>query len=336
MSWSDVYGHEWQKDFFRRILRSRRIAHAYLFFGPSQIGKETFAREVAKTLLCLTPRGEESCEQCRSCALFHARSHPDLVMLSSPDSIKIDQVREFVKTLSLKKVLSPFKVGVLTDVEKLTEEASNCLLKTIEEPPAESVLFLTTSMLHALLPTIISRVQLVEFSSLSEEEVQNFLVERKNMPEREARRIASLAAGSIGRALEILEGKEDLFQEVLRFWKSFKGGASIVSLGQWFGAMDVRKMIRFFTLLEWYLRDVLVAVSSGGRNEELFFQKEWMKEVLDDAQNLGVSLVMGIIRSLEELVEDLASHVQPDIAIIDFLGKVRGEMSNAMGSRSTV
>lgn len=336
MSWSDVYGHEWQKDFFRRILHSRRVAHAYLFFGPSQIGKETFALEVAKTLLCLAPRDGESCEQCRSCALFHAQSHPDLVVLSSPDSIKIDQVREFVKVLSLKNILSPFKVGIVTGVERLTEEASNCLLKTIEEPPAGSVLFLTTSMLHALLPTVVSRVQLVEFSSLPEEEVKRFLVERKRMPEREARKIASLAAGSIGRALEILEGQEDLLQDVLWFWKSLKGGTSIVSLGQWFGAMDTRKMIRFFALLEWYLRDVLVAVSGGGRNGELFFQKEWMNEVLDDAQNLGISSVMEIIRSLEELVEDLAFHVQPDIAIIDFLGKVRGEMSNAMGSRNTV
>ncbi|MEN3187102.1 MAG: DNA polymerase III subunit delta' [Atribacterota bacterium] len=336
MSWSHIYGHEWQKDFFRRILRTRKIAHAYLFFGPSQIGKETFALELAKALLCLTPQNEEGCERCRSCALFDTRSHPDLVILSSPDSIKIDQVREFVKLLSFKSILSPFRVGVVTDIEHLTEEAGNCLLKTIEEPPPGSVLLLTTSVFDALLPTIISRVQCVEFSSLSEKEVKKYLVERKSVSEGEAKRIASLAAGSIGRALEMLQGKENWFQDVLRFWEHFKGGASIVSLGSWFRTMDGNGIIRFFSLFEWYLRDVLVAISNGTRNEELFFQRVWMNEVLEDAKTLEVTLVTKVIQLLEDLLEDLAFHVQPDVAIIDFLGKIRGEMHNAMGSRNTI
>lgn len=336
MSWLDIYGHEWQKSFFQRICRSQRIAHAYLFFGPPRVGKETFALEFAKTLQCLRPQNEGSCGSCRSCTLFQTRTHPDLVILASSDTtLGIDRVREFVRNLSLKRAVSPLRVGIVSEAEKLTEEAGNCLLKTVEEPPADSIIILITSRLWSILPTIISRTQLVEFLPLSENEVKRYLLEKEGLEEKKAIRIASLAMGSIGRALDILQGKESHFQDVVHFWKAIQNGEEISSLGRWLVGMELDKMIHFFSLLECYLRDVLCATLLPAK-KGLFWQELWSQEARDDARVLNTSLVMGVIQLLEELIDDLLSYVQPEIAIVDFLGKVRGEMEHAVGSRSTV
>ena len=337
MSWSEIYGHHWPKDFFQKVLRTRRVAHAYLFSGPPRVGKRTFALELAKTLCCLTPHDGESCGQCKSCRLFATQSHPDLVMLSpSSDTIKIDQVREFTRNLNLKKSISEFKVGILVGVERLTEEASNCLLKTVEEPPSGTVLILTTSRLYSVSSTILSRVQLLESVPLSGEEVKRYLVEKEHLKEEEAQHIAFLATGSIGRALEIWRGKENPLRKVLDFWKSLKEKRCITSFGPWFETMELHEMVHFLSLLESYLRDVLLGMAMGRKNEELFFQREWLEDALEDAKILNPALVTRVIRLIEELVEDLSLYVQSDVALIDFLGKVRGEMNHAMGSRNTI
>ncbi|MGQ9473439.1 MAG: DNA polymerase III subunit [Candidatus Caldatribacteriaceae bacterium] len=336
MSFSDIYGHEWQKDFFRKVLRNQRVANAYLFAGPPRIGKRTFALELAKALHCLRPKDGESCGECRSCALCRARSHPDLVILSSEESIKIDQVRDFLKNFHLQKTLSDFKVGIGIGIEKLTEEAGNCLLKTIEEPPLGGILIFTTSRWYSVLPTIVSRCQLVEFSPLSEREVKRYLVEKRHIREEEAEKVASLAMGSIGRAVELVEGKKNPLQEVVRFWRLFQDGKSIVSLGQWFRKMESEEMVLFFSLLESYLRDLLYKILVFPESEAILSQEEWVREVLVETKNFGAPFLIKVIRLLEGLIEDLSWHVQPDIAIIDVFGKIRGEMENAMGSRSTV
>lgn len=336
MSFSDIYGHGWQKDFFRKVLQNRRITHAYLFAGPPRIGKRTFALELAKALHCLKPKNGESCGECRSCALCKTYSHPDLIILSSEESIKIDQVRDFLGNFYLQKTLSDFKVGIGIEIEKLTEEASNCLLKTIEEPPPGSILIFTTSRWYSVLPTIVSRCQLVEFSPLSEGEIRRYLVEKRHVRREEAEKVASLAMGSIGRALELVEGEKNLLQEVVRFWKLFQAGKSTVSLGQWFRKMESDEMVFFLSLLEGYLRDVLYRILVSSECETIFSQEEWVKEVLSETKNLGAPFLIKVIQLLEGLIEDLSWHVQPDIAIIDAFEKIRGEMENAMGSWSTV
>ncbi|MGC8778957.1 MAG: hypothetical protein ACP5Q4_09815, partial [Candidatus Caldatribacteriaceae bacterium] len=154
--------------------------------------------------------------------------------------------------------------------------------------------------------------------------------------EKEAERIASLATGSIGRALEILGGEAIPIEKVLHFWQSLRDGEPLTSFGRFFGAMELDEMIHFFSLLECYLRDVLLGMSANIEDRDLFLQKGWSKEALKEAGRMEVSLVIRVIRLLEELISDLASYVQPDIAIIDFLGKVRGEIENALGSRNTV
>jgi hypothetical protein len=100
--------------------------------------------------------------------------------------------------------------------------------------------------------------------------------------------------------------------------------------------MELHEMIHFLSLLESYLRDVLLGMVMVGRNEELFFQREWLEDALEDAKILNPALVTRVIRLIEELIEDLSLYVQSDVALIDFLEKVRGEMNHAMGSRNTI
>ncbi len=333
MSWQDVYGHHGQKQFFAKVLASRKIAHAYLFFGPVASGKKFFALELARTLLCLAPQENNSCGTCESCRLFSSGTHPDFIALSPEEnSIKIERVREFIKNMYLQRVMSPYKVGLVFEVEKLTEEASNCLLKTVEEPPHESVIILTTSQLHSLLPTIVSRCQLVKFSSRSFEEVRQYLVEKVGVEETRAIRAASLAMGSIDEALQILAGKQGKYEQFFRFWEDFKRGGKVTPAFREFSALSPQELVSALVFFEGYLREVFwYRIMSEGTSHFLL-PREWEGIVKEDSERFSFFTLIRMIELLEEAIEDLTWHVQQDIVVTCFLLALRGEIGHELCS----
>ncbi|MCD6413875.1 MAG: hypothetical protein J7L54_07005 [Elusimicrobia bacterium] len=142
------------------ILASR-VAHAYIFEGSDKDSKMNAALEFARTLNCEKGTG---CGKCRPCVDIGKMKYPDLMIFRSSTSVKIEDIREFIKFMSLSKArASGWKIGIIADAELLTPEAENSLLKITEEPPASSCVILITSNLHALLPTIRSRCQILRF-----------------------------------------------------------------------------------------------------------------------------------------------------------------------------
>jgi DNA polymerase-3 subunit delta' len=205
VSFDQILGQESAVAILRNALLGGRLAHAYLFLGPEGVGKRLAALTLAKAMNCKSPpRAGEACERCPSCAKVNSANHADVILLEPEGEVlKIDQVREMQKRLHYRPLEGGRRACIIDSADSLNEAASNAMLKTLEEPPAETHLFLITSRPHKLLPTILSRCQWVKFKPLSGDHIVRILRTAHSLEEEQARFYASLAEGSVGRALAL-------------------------------------------------------------------------------------------------------------------------------------
>jgi DNA polymerase-3 subunit delta' len=212
-------GNERVKSLLRRILEARRVPGAMLFTGEDGIGKKLFALEIAKALNCRTPQGVEGCGRCPSCvriAKFNYpqssdsedwkgiiwTDHPDVGIVVAPKRVLlVEQMRLIEREANYRPYEGQARVFLIEDADKLNEASANAVLKVLEEPPHTSHIVLLTSRPAMLLPTILSRCQMVRFSPLSPEEIEAHLLQHK-ISVGEARIRARVARGSLGRAID--------------------------------------------------------------------------------------------------------------------------------------
>ncbi|HWI41267.1 MAG TPA: DNA polymerase III subunit delta', partial [Verrucomicrobiae bacterium] len=171
-----IVGHDRELSILKRALHAGRVAHAYLFEGVEGCGKKTAALALVQALFC---GGVEPCGGCPSCRKIASLQHADLHLLE-PDGaqIKIDQVRELQKALSYRPIEAPRKACIIDQADRLNPAAGNALLKTLEEPPGNALIILVTSAPSAVLPTILSRCQRLEFSPVPQEAIRQLLEAR--------------------------------------------------------------------------------------------------------------------------------------------------------------
>ena len=205
-----IIGHQQILEQLYHAIASNRVAGAYLFVGVANVGKETVALHFAKSINCLSRQMREPAAACLSCRKADDGNHPDLQIIRPSGAwIKIDQIRELQKRIIYRPLEGVRKVYILTEVERMNLEAANCLLKTLEEPPADSVLILLTTNLDAMLPTIRSRCQIIPFHPLLVSDLAGRLMERFDINETQAFSISTAAGGAVGKALGLLqEGAE--------------------------------------------------------------------------------------------------------------------------------
>ena len=202
-----IIGHEQIIEQLEHTVASDRIAGAYLFVGPSGVGKETVARYFAQLIFCQQEtQPPTACGTCLACRKMDSGNHPDLQIIRPDGStLKIGQIRELQKQIIYEPLEASRKVYILTDVERMNDEAENCLLKTLEEPPAASVLILLTSNMRALLPTTRSRCQILQFHPMPTQELAKILVEQFSVAPEQATALAITADGAIGTARTLIE-----------------------------------------------------------------------------------------------------------------------------------
>jgi len=199
-SFSSVIGHDWAVSLLLHSVEQDHASHAYLFTGIDHIGKSTLARILAQALNCVaSPR---PCGQCRTCKLIAAGKYPDLHLVAPEgNTLKIDQVRALQHDLALSPMEGRYRVAVVEGMDRATPEASNALLKTLEEPSPRVVVVLIAPEAEALLPTIVSRCQLIALRPLSVEAVRAALVERWQVDGERAETLAHLSGGRLGWAV---------------------------------------------------------------------------------------------------------------------------------------
>lgn len=222
MAWLNFIGHEKIFDRFLRSYQNNRLANTYLFAGPDGIGKRSFALNLAKALFCRHNSAElVPCGKCPSCLQVDNREHPDLILVSKPEDKNFIPVELFLGDREHRRRqglchdihLTPFsadrKIAIIDDADFLNAESANSLLKTLEEPPANSLLILIGTSEHRQLPTILSRSQVVRFQALADEQLRQILTTLDMPGEIGLEKLVAVSSGSIRRAM--LLDNESLF-----------------------------------------------------------------------------------------------------------------------------
>jgi DNA polymerase-3 subunit delta' len=203
MNFESFIGNQGIKEHLFTALKGNRLPKAFIFYGPEGIGKASMALLLAKALNCSSFNGD-ICDKCNSCYKIEKRIHSD-VQIFHPEGkeISIEQMRLLANQINLKPLEGKFKVFIIDPAEQMSAEAANALLKTLEEPPPNSLIVLITQNLTALLPTIRSRCQLLHFAAIPSNELKKALIESFQFEPEEALSLAHLSAGSLGSALNI-------------------------------------------------------------------------------------------------------------------------------------
>jgi len=260
-----IIGHEWAVELLVRSMQADKASHAYLFTGLSQIGKTSLAKAFAQMIQC---RGvDPPCGTCRSCTLVQADKHPDVLMISPEEGrIKIEAIRQLQRMVALSAVESRYRVCIISHVDLATMAAANCLLKTLEEPPPRVILVLTADRVDVLLPTVVSRCQVLSLRALSTECTVRALQQRGIDPER-ARLIGHLARGRIGWALDVSQDERLLAErnQVLDQIGELSTGTYVrrFSWAEQLSRKPEQVPVVLEILTSWW-RDVLVLTSGSG------------------------------------------------------------------------
>lgn len=213
-------GHETICTNLKNSWENSTFSHAYLFSGPEQVGKKLTAIWFAQYMSC--QQDKKPCGTCSTCKQIAKSIHPDFFLIAPAEGkkiISIQQIRELQKQFSFKPYVNPCKIAIIDQAEKLNKEAGNALLKLLEEPPKNSLLFLISSSPNKLLPTILSRVRNITFRAVATNLIKKLLQE-KNTNETTLDTLVKLADGRIGWAIDMSNSPER-FEEIVSYNATF-------------------------------------------------------------------------------------------------------------------
>ena len=204
----NILGNQKIKEILERTIISNRTSHSYMFIGQEGIGKKLIAKDFAKAILCLEENKQNTCcDKCKSCIEFESNNNPDFIYLEPEETkIKIDQIRNMQIKVAEKPIISQNKVYIINDADTMTNEAQNCLLKTLEEPPEYVTIILIGKNEENFLTTIKSRCTKIYFNKIDNEELKKYL--QINNIESVSEQLFEMADGSIKKLLEIIENDE--------------------------------------------------------------------------------------------------------------------------------
>ena len=310
MPFATITGLDGTLGLLRRSLRSGRVAHAYLFEGVEGCGKKKTALAFIEALFC---GKDEACGTCPSCRKMAALQHPDLHLVE-PDGnfIKIDQIRELQKQLSYRPFEAPKKACIIDGAERLNPAAGNALLKTLEEPPGNALIILISASHGELLPTIVSRCQQLHFPALSHAAIEQHLI-AEGIAAETAKIAASLAGGSMGKALEIC--REESVQRRASLLECLVT-LTLDNVAPLFAAAEeqaadkeaAKEMLELLTL---FYRDALLYASDGGN----LANADLLPLIERTACSTSLTRLLEKLQQIEEARQALSRNINTRLAL---------------------
>lgn len=269
---AEVVGQEKAKQILKLAFSRHKTSHAYLFQGPSGVGKKMMARAFATFLNCREEGRDDSCGQCPACRKMASGNHPDFLEMRPAQGkaqIAIDQIRELKKALSYPPVEAGYRVVMLADIHEamIRKEVANSLLKTLEEPPVHTVFVLTAVEAAGILPTIVSRCQVIPFYPLPYALVSAAL-STDGVPSEKASTLASIAEGSIGRArglakTELLDVRKAIVEGLVGLTQTQVGAVEGVFTLAEQAALRKDELADLLELLKLWIKDLMILGAGG-------------------------------------------------------------------------
>jgi DNA polymerase III subunit delta' len=307
-----LLGHDWAVSLLKQHIAHDAVRHAYLFAGPPGVGRRTLALRFARALMCTQPPAPgESCGTCRACLQIESMQYPDLAVIQAEAEgavLKIDQVREVNHSLSLKPYQSKYRVALFLRFQEANLNAQNALLKTLEEAPGHAILILTADNAEQLLPTIVSRCEIMRLRALPLEAVEAHLLQHGASPE-DARLLAHLSNGRPGYALRLLADPDALKSRAER----------LDDLRELMPATRVKKFAyadklakdkdifrRVLQLWSSYFRDVMLAAAQA---DSPLANVDRAEEIATLAKQLSLPQARKTVGNLEHAVELLDRNI---------------------------
>lgn len=250
-----IIGNDKIKEMLYKSVKDKKTSHSYLFVGIEGIGKKEIAKEFAKMLLCISDN--KYCNTCKSCIEFDSNNNPDFLYIEPEgNSVKIEQIRYIQRKIQEKPIISNKKVYIINDADKMTTEAQNCLLKTLEEPPEYSTIILIGSNENMFLSTIKSRCMIIHFSKIEDEKIRKYLEEKYELKDISTNML-EIFQGSIGKAI-LLKDKKEQYEKIELIIKSISQKSIIDILNM--SEILYKSKEEIFDILE-YINVILIKLS---------------------------------------------------------------------------
>lgn len=325
MALNKIYGHQRQLSILKRAVDSGKVPHAYLFSGLRGIGKRLAAMMLAKSLQC-DAEGNKPCGNCLPCKKVEDGNHPDILVVE-PDGqfIKVEQVRELQRKLGYKPFEGRATVCIIDAADRLNISAANSLLKTLEEPPAQTHLILIAENIRMVIPTILSRCQRINFSPLPTEEVEAILKKDESFASEnigsDMKTIAAMSGGSPGKALSMagafpMDEKDLLLKEFIDInsvEKAFLVAEKMVAKDQ------VSRLMEKLELLKFFLRDVMLT-KLGSSNKIVNVKQRDI--IVKKASQLTIKAIIAKLETISETEKSILMNANKRLAVETMLIKL--------------
>ena len=319
-NFDSIIGQEHIKEHLRSSLSTGKISQAYLITGESMQGKEFIARIFANALVCENPlQGYDPCGKCRSCIQAASHNHPDIITVThdKPGTISVDDVRgQIVSDIQIKPYQSRWKIYIMNEAEKMTPQAQNALLKTLEEPPSYAVILLLSTSESAMLPTILSRCVRLDMRPVEDKTVRQYLMKEVKVPDYQADVCVAFARGNIGKARSLalsddFEGIKEEAVRILKFIRKMDTSDMIASLRK----LEEYKLSTddlLDIMMIWY-RDVLLYKATMDADAIVF--KDEGERIRKEASESSYDGIEAILKCIEKTKDRLKANVNFELAL---------------------
>ena len=315
----DIVGQEQLKEHLENAIKLNKVSHAYIINGERNAGKEFIAKTFAMALQCENLQETEPCQECHSCKQAQSGNHPDIIFISheKPGTIGVEDIRRQINgDVAIKPYSGPKKIYIMNEGEKMTVQAQNALLKTLEEPPEYAVILILTTNVDTLLPTILSRCVVLNMKPVRDAQIKSFLMEHMGIPDYKADICVAFARGNVGKARLLAKSEEfdKVKEEALSLLKNINEMelneivAAIKKINEY--KLDVNDYMDILSI--WY-RDVLLFKATHDANH-LIFREEipYIRRVADKSTYEGIEK---IIDALEKSKQRLTTNVNFDLTM---------------------